>query len=110
MMRGRCARANTLSARSTDSGAGICRGTASTTRTSDRTPDADADVLRPIYPVRGFRIRLGRVHLVELLIVALLEVDDCPVARSANLNHRKAVGGGVGQRHHAVEKTGSRDG
>jgi hypothetical protein len=40
----------------------------------------------------------------------LLEVDDGPVARAADLDHGEAIGGGVGQRHHAVEEAGSGDG
>ena len=37
---------------------------------------------RPLDPVGGLGQLLGRGHLIELLIVALLQVDDRPVART----------------------------
>ena len=77
---------------------------------ADGARQTDADVLGAVDAVRRLRVRLGRVHLVELLVVALLEVDDRPVARPADLDHREAVRRGVGQRHHAVEEAGRRDG
>ena len=45
-------------------------------------------------------------ELVHLLVVALLQVDDLALARAADEDHRKAVGGGVGERRQAVEKAG----
>src|SRR5207253_10317781 len=53
---------------------------------------------------------LGRVHLIERLIVALLQVDDGAVARTADLDHGEPVRGGVRQGDHSVEEPGSRDG
>src|SRR5882724_4356132 len=51
----------------------------------------DSDVLGLIHPIGCLCVRLGRVHLIELLIVALLQVDDGAVARSADLDHREPV-------------------
>src|SRR6185295_18735845 len=62
-----------------------------------------------VHPVGRFGVRLGRVHLVQLFVVALLEVDDGPFARPADLDHREAVHGGVGERHHAVQESGRRN-
>ena len=78
-------------------------------RGMDSARDSDSDVFGPIDAVCRFRIRLGRVHLIELFVVALLEIDDRPVARPADLDHREAVGGRVCQCDHAVKKAGSGD-
>jgi hypothetical protein len=77
---------------------------------ADGARQADADVFGPIDPVRCLCVRLGRVHLVELLILALLKVDGRPLARSADLDHGKPIRGGGRQGHHSVEKPWSRDG
>src|SRR5208282_5934150 len=76
----------------------------------DRARNTDADVLGPLDAVGGFGKGLGRVHLVELFVFALLQIDGGPIARSADLYHREAVGGGIRKSHHTVEKAGRRDG
>ncbi len=53
---------------------------------------------------RGTRKRACRGRLVEFLVVALLEVDDRAVARSADLDHWKTVDGRVRERHQPVEE------
>jgi hypothetical protein len=78
-------------------------------RAADRARQADTDVLRPIDAVRGLRVGLRRIHLVELFVVALLQVDDVALARAADLDHREAVDGGSRQRDQAVEETRRRD-
>jgi hypothetical protein len=55
-------------------------------------------------PIGGLGQRFGRRKLVEFLVVALLEVDDVPLAGPGDLNHRKAIRGGVGERDEPVEK------
>jgi len=48
-------------------------------------------------------------ELVHLFIVALLQVDDFALGRARDQNHRKTVGGGVGERGEAIEKAGRRN-
>ncbi len=71
---------------------------------TDRPRHAHADVLGVQDPERGLGVRLGDRELVHLLVVALLQVDDLALARAADQDHRKAVGGGVGERRQSVEK------
>ena len=73
-------------------------------RGADRTGDAAADVLGARYPVGRLGEHLGRRQLVHLLVVAALEVDEMPLAGAGDLNHREAVGGGIGQRDESVEE------
>ena len=54
--------------------------------------------------------RFGRRELIEFLVVALLEVDDVSLARTGDLNHRKAIRRGVGERDDSVEEAGRGDG
>jgi hypothetical protein len=77
---------------------------------ADRAGEANANVLRPLDPVGGFGERLGRVHLVELFVFALLQIDGGPIARPADLDHRKAIGRCIGESDHPVQKAGRRDG
>ncbi len=80
-------------------------------RTSgDRRPDgarhAAADVLHATDPVGRLRERPCGAELVEILVVAALQVDHRPVTGTRDLDHREAVGGRIGQRGQAVEKAG----
>ena len=76
---------------------------------ADRPRDADADVLRPVDAIGRLGIGPGGGELIHLLVIALLEIDDRPVARPADHDHRKAVGRGVGQGDHPVQEAGGRD-
>lgn len=69
--------------------------------------DAAPDVLDLADPIRRLHERSSGVELVEVLIVAALQVDHRPAARSGDLDHREAVRGGVRQRGQAVEKAGA---
>ena len=73
-------------------------------RRTDRAGHADADVLRVQHPEGRLAQRLGDGQLVHLLVVALLQVDDLALGRTADEDHREAVGGGVGQRRQAVQE------
>jgi hypothetical protein len=53
---------------------------------------------------RRFRERLGDRELVELFVVALLQVDDLALARAADQDHRKAVRRRVRERVEAVQE------
>ena len=77
-------------------------------RGADRTRQADADVGGMQHAERRLAQRLGDRELVHLLIVALLQVDDLALGRARDQDHRKAVGGGIGERRQAVEKAGRR--
>jgi hypothetical protein len=65
---------------------------------------AAADVLDSVHPVGGLGERFGRRKLVEFLVVALLEVNDVPLAGAGYLDHREAVRRGVCQCDQAVEE------
>ena len=54
--------------------------------------------------------RLGDRELVHLLVIALLQIDDLALGRARDQDHRKAIGGGMGQRGQAVEEAGRRHG
>ena len=71
---------------------------------ADRAGDTAADVLDPVHPIGGLDERFRGCQLVELLVVAALEVDDVALAGPRDLHHRKAVRGRVGQRDEAVEE------
>jgi hypothetical protein len=73
---------------------------------TNRPRYTDADVFHFVDPVGGLGVRPGGVQLVHLFVVALLQIDDFALARTRNQDHRKAVGGGVGQRRQAVQETG----
>src|ERR1700753_2454523 len=75
-----------------------------------RPRKTDTDIPRMVDPICSLGIGLGRIHLVELFIITLLQIDDRAVARSADQDHRKAVGGRISECHHSVEKSGRRDG
>ena len=77
-------------------------------RGADRAGDAAADVLGPRYPVGRLGEHLGRRQLVHLLVVTALEVDEMALAGAGDLDHREAVGGGIGQRHKPVEEARGR--
>src|SRR5881398_2955821 len=68
--------------------------------------NSNTDVSGLVDAESRFCVWLGRVHLIKLFIVALLEIDDGPVARPADLDHREAVGGRVSKCNHAVQKAG----
>src|SRR5579885_2047008 len=81
-------------------------------------PDKAARIARAI-PIPMSSARFTRnaafaygfaIHLVQLFVVALLQVDDRAVTGSADLNHRKPVGGRIRKRHHPVQEAGRRDG
>ena len=73
-------------------------------RRMDCARDSNADIFGLADAERRLGVGLRRVHLIEFFVVALLEIDDLAVARPADLDHRKTVGGRVGQRHHTVQK------
>ena len=73
---------------------------------ADRPRHAHADVLGVQDPERGLGVRPGDGELVHLLVVALLQVDDLALARAADEDHRKAVGGGIGERRQSIQKAG----
>jgi hypothetical protein len=49
--------------------------------------------------------RARRGQLIEFLVIALLQIDDRVVARSADKNHWKAIRRGVGERDQAVQES-----
>jgi hypothetical protein len=49
-------------------------------------------------------------ELIHLFIVTLLQADDLALGRAGDKDHRKAVGGGVGERGQAIEEAGRRHG
>ena len=59
---------------------------------------------------RRFAQRLGNRQLVHFFVIALLQVDDLALAGAADQNHRKAIGGGIGQGGQTVQKTRRGDG
>src|SRR3546814_1431592 len=73
-------------------------------RGADGARHGDADVLRVQHTVGGLTERLGDGELVQLLVVALLQVDDLALRGAADEDHRIAVGRGMGQRGQAVEE------
>ena len=73
-------------------------------RGAQRAGDAPADVLHAAHPVGGLAERLRGGELVHLLVVALLEVDQVPLAGAGDLDHGEAVGGGVRQGDQTVEE------
>ena len=77
-------------------------------RGADRARKTDADVGGVQHAERRLAQRLGDGELIHLFIVALLQVDDLALGRAGDQDHRKAVGGGVGERGQAVEKAGRR--
>ena len=66
------------------------------------------DVLDPADPVRRLHERPCGVELVEVLVITALQVHHRSIARSGDLDHRKAVRGGVGQCGQAVEEVRAR--
>ena len=75
---------------------------------ADRARHANADVCGMQHAEGRLAERLGNGELVHFFVVALLQIDDLALGRAADQDHRKAVGGGVGQRSQAVEKAGRR--
>ena len=69
-----------------------------------RARNSNADIFGVIDAESCFGVWLCRVHLIKFFVVALLKIDDRPVARPADLDHREAVGGRISKCHHAVEK------
>ncbi len=78
-------------------------------RGADRARQPDADVGGVQHAERGLAQRLGDRELVHLFIVALLQVDDLALRRARDQDHRKTVGGGVGERGEAVEEARRRN-
>ncbi len=76
---------------------------------ADRPRDADADVLWAVYAVCRLGIGPSSGQLIHLLVIALLEIDDRPVARPADHDHREAIGRGVRQGDQPVQETGGGD-
>src|SRR5438128_9650527 len=68
--------------------------------------NSNTDVSGLVDAESRFCVWLGRVHLIKLFIVTLLEIDDGSVARPADLDHGEAVGGRVSKCNHAVQKAG----
>jgi hypothetical protein len=79
-------------------------------RGADGARDADADVVGVQHAEGGLGERLGDGELVELLVVALLQVDDLALARAADQDHREAVDRGVRERVEAVQEARGRHG
>ena len=61
------------------------------------------------HPERRLAQCLGDRELVHLFIVALLQIDDLAFRRSADQDHRKAVGRRVGQRDQAIQEAWRRN-
>jgi len=76
----------------------------------DRPRNPDTNILWAVDTIRGLGIRLRGIQLIELFVVTLLEINDCPIARSADQYHREAIRGGVRQGQHSVEEPRGRDG
>jgi len=70
--------------------------------------DAAPDVLDPADPVRRLRERPCGVQLVELAVLAALQIDHRSIARARDLDHRKAIRRGVGEGGQAVQEAGCR--
>ena len=60
------------------------------------------------HPKGRFAQRLGNRQLVHLFVIALLQIDNLALAGAADQNHRKAIGGGIGQRRQAIQKARGR--
>ena len=45
-------------------------------------------------------------ELIHFFVVALLQIDDLALAGATDKDHRKAIGGGVGQGREPIEKPG----
>ncbi len=73
---------------------------------ANRTGHANADIFGVQHAIGGLGVWPRGIQLVHLLVVALLQIDDLPLAGSANQDHRKAVGRGIGERRQAVQKAG----
>ena len=76
---------------------------------TNRARHADSDVLGVENPECSFGVRPRNGELIHLLVVALLQVDDLALARAADEDHRKAVGGRVGERRQSVHEPGCRN-
>jgi len=76
----------------------------------NRAGDSNTNVFGPVDPVGRLCVGLCGIHLIELFIIALLEIDDVTLARAADLDHREAVGGSIGKCHQAVQKAWRRNG
>ena len=76
----------------------------------DGARDSNTDIFGLVNPEGCLGVRFRRIHLIKFFVVALLEIDNFPVARSADLDHGKTVGGSIGERHQAVQETWCGDG
>ncbi len=76
----------------------------------NRACDSNTNVFGPVDPVGRLCVGLCGIHLIELFIIALLEIDDVTLARSADLDHGEAVGGSIGKCHQAVQEAWRRNG
>ena len=76
-------------------------------RGANGTRDAAPDVIDPVDPIGGLGERLRGVELVEVLVVASLQIHQRPIAGAGDLDHRKAVRRRIRQRGQAVEETGT---
>jgi hypothetical protein len=79
-------------------------------RRADGACNADPDVLGVQHAVGRLAQGFGDGELVHFLVVALLQVDDLALARSADQDHREAVDRRIGQRGQAVEEARCRHG
>ena len=77
---------------------------------TDGACDSNTDIFRLANPEGCLGVRFCRIHLIQFFVVALLEIDNLTVARSADLDHGKTIGGRIGQRHQAVQETWCGDG
>ncbi len=73
-------------------------------RGADRPREADADILWAVDAIGRLAMRPGDRKLVHLLVIALLQIDDRAVGRTADEDHREAIGRRVGQPDHPVEE------
>jgi hypothetical protein len=104
-MRKRCVRDTRQGLRRSDRGR---RHPAALTPPRVSARNSNADIFGFADAESRLCVWLRRVHLIKFFVVALLEIDDRPVARPADLDHREAVGGRIRQRDNAVQKAGGR--
>src|SRR5262245_4636319 len=77
---------------------------------ADRARKPDADVLRMEHAEGRLAKGLGDRELVDLLVVAVVQVDDLTIGGARHKDYGEAIGGGVGERSQTVKKPGSRNG
>ncbi len=77
---------------------------------ADGACHADADVGGVQHAERRLAEWPGNRQLVHLFVVALLQIHDLALGRTADQDHRKAVRRGIGQCRQTVEEAGRRHG